>query len=279
MLPSFLNVVTLTAVVQIAAIWLGMLMVRAFLRLAAHQTERRLEKTTASSDRLARLKTLLQAGRNLLQILLLLAAGLMTLRALGIDITPVLAGAGVVGLAISLGAQTLIRDVIGGIVILIENHFTVGDVIQSGTVTGTVERINLRATTLRSSAGQIYVIPNGELRVVSNYTYDWAKAVVDVNVAFDSDFGQVVRALESAAQVVAADVVLKTALLDVPRAEGWVGLNEWAVQMRLSARTQPGRQWEVEAGLRRAALEALQAAHIRVAVPAQAVRLEGGEAG
>jgi len=265
-----------------AVLQIGLIALLAFaashgLRLAARQVEGHLEKTTADPERLARLKTLVQLGRSLAYILILLLAGMMALYALGINVVPLLAGAGIVGLALSLGAQTLIKDFIGGVLILVENQFAVGDAIRVGDVDGTVERITLRATYLRNVEGRLHIVPNGEIRIVSNLTKDWARAVVDLNVAFDADFSKVVRALEAAAQKVGADAGLQAHLIEPPQAMGWVGLKDWAVQVRLMARTVPGKQWDVAMALRKAALEALQAEGVRVALPAQEIRLERTE--
>lgn len=265
------------AALQIGLIILLALLASRGLRLAADRTEGRLEKTVAEADRLARLKTLVQLGRSLAYLMILFLAAMMVLYALGVNIIPLLAGAGVVGLALSLGAQTLIKDFIAGVLILVENQFAVGDTIKVGDIDGTVERITLRATYLRNLEGRLHIVPNGEIRIVSNLTRDWARAVVELNVAFDADFSKVIHALEAAAQKVQADAGLQAHLLEPPQAMGWVGLKDWAVQVRLLAKTAPGKQWDVATALRQAALEALQAEGVRVALPAQEVRLERAE--
>ncbi len=260
-----------------ALIWLAALLALWAVRLGARQIERRLERTIQDAERLGRLKTLVYAGHSLTRIFLLVLALLMTLQAAGVDIGPVLAGAGLAGLALSLGAQSLIKDFIGGVLILTESQFVVGDVIRVGEVEGVVERVTLRATYLRQQPdGRQHVIPNGEIRILSNLTRDWARAVVDVHVAFETDFGAVQRALERAAQQAQADESLKTDVLEAPEAVGWVGFKDWGIQVRLTARTVAGKQWAVANVLRRCVLEALQAEGVRVARPAQDVRLENG---
>ena len=241
------------------------------LRLAARLMERRLEKTVPNPERLARLQTLVQVGRGAMWALILLMAGLMALHTLGVDATPLLAGAGVAGLALSLGAQTLIKDFIGGILILVENQFSVGDVIKVGEVTGGVERITLRATYLRDIEGRLHIVPNGDIRLVSNLTAEWARAVVDLNVGYEADVSQVLQTLEAAVARAQEDEAIKADLLEAPQALGWISFNDWAVQVRLMAKTKPGKQWGVMMALRQYAVEALQAAGIRVALPAQKV--------
>jgi moderate conductance mechanosensitive channel len=241
------------------------------LRWVLHQVETRLGRLVAESQRLDRLRTLLQFGRAVAFILIVSIAAMMILSAANINITPLLASAGIAGLALSLGAQTLIRDYIGGILILVENQFFVGNVIKVGEVSGSVERITLRVTHLRDIEGRLHIIPNGDIRLVSNLTAQWARAVVDLNVDFDADVHKVVRALQTAAGQAQADPAIKDYLLEQPEAQGWIGFKDWAVQVRLMARTLPGKQWEVMMALRRHALEALQAEGARLAMPAQRV--------
>ncbi|MER3457966.1 MAG: hypothetical protein C4309_04400 [Chloroflexota bacterium] len=140
------------------------------LRLASRQIGQRLEATVAEAEQLARLKTLLRVGRGTVVVLMVLVTGMMILYTLGINVTPLLASAGVAGLAISLGAQILFRDIISGIIILFEGQYVIGDTIRVGGVEGRVERITLRATYLRDAEGHLHIVPNGDIRIVSNLT-------------------------------------------------------------------------------------------------------------
>lgn len=247
------------------------LLARWGLWLAARQVEKRLEKTTANLERLARLQTLIAVGRGVAWIVVLAVVALMVLHTLGIDIAPLLAGLGVAGLALSLGAQTLIKDFIGGVLILVENQFAVGDVIKVGEVAGGVERITLRATYLRDIEGKLHVVANGDIRLVSNLTAEWARAIVDLNVGYGADMGKVMRALEGAAARAQEDEAIKADLIEPPQALGWIGFKDWAVQVRLMAKTMPGKQWGVMMALRQYAVEALQTAGVEVALPAQRI--------
>lgn len=152
----------------------GMLIWQLILR----GVKRRLKESDASGERLQRLTTLTNAGQSIGHALIFLIVVLMILHELSINITPILASAGVVGLAFSLGAQTVIKDYLGGILILIEDQFTIGDVIAVGQFSGVVERITLRATYLRDIEGKLNLIPNGDIRAVSNMTTQWAQVVV-----------------------------------------------------------------------------------------------------
>ena len=117
-------------------------------------------------------------------VLIVGSAPLMLLSTFGVDITPLLASVGVAGLAVSLGTQSLIKDLIGGFLILMENQYAVGDSIQVGNVSGNVERITLRATYVRDINGYLHIVPNGEVHIVANQTKGWSRALVDVGVAW-----------------------------------------------------------------------------------------------
>ena len=218
-----------------------------------------------------RLTTLVHAGRSIGRVLITLIILLMILHELGLNITPVLASAGVVGLAFSLGAQTVIKDFLGSIIILSENQFTIGDVITVGQLTGTVERITLRATYLRDSEGNLNLIPNGDIRTISNLTTQWAQVVVTFNVDYEADMERILQALEEAIHLVQSDEEIALAMLESPHALGWTGFTDWAVQTQIIAKTQPGKQWPVARALRKAALEQLLKEGIRVAVPRQRI--------
>jgi moderate conductance mechanosensitive channel len=239
------------------------------LNLSLRGVSKRLEKSGASGEHLKRLATLVQAWRSIGQVIIALIVLLMILRELGIDITPILASAGVIGLAFSLGTQTVIKDILGGIVILSENQFAIGDVISVGTITGTVERITLRATYLRDVEGKLILIPNGDVRTLSNLTTQWAQVVVTFSFDYEADMGKVVRALEDAIQLAQADKEITSSILEAPHAFGWTGFTDWAVQAQIIVKTQPGKQWLVARALRKAALERLQAEKVELALPRQ----------
>jgi small-conductance mechanosensitive channel len=241
------------------------------LQLSLRGIEKRLKESGAKGERLKRLTTLARAGRSIGQVLILLIIALMILHELGINITPILASAGLVGLAFSLGAQTVIKDFLGGIVILTENQFTIGDVIAVGQISGSVERITLRATYLRDGNGNLNLIPNGDIRTISNLTAQWAQAVITFNVDYESDMENALQALKEAIRRVQTEKEIASVIVGAPYALGWTGFTDWAVQMQIIAKTQPGEQWTVARALRKAALETLQKEGIRVAIPRQRI--------
>lgn len=213
----------------------------------------------------ARLKTLLRAAGGTLKVIIISLATLMILQAFGINITPILASAGVAGLAVSLGAQTLIRDYIGGAIILFEEAFNVGDTIEVNGVVGTVEEIELRSTQVRDLTGKLITIPNGEIRTLSNSSRGWNRAVLDLNLSLETDINLCIATLQSAVAQASKDEPLKSLLLETPQIQGWNNLNEWFVQVRIQAKTQAGKQADAAILLRKAALLAIQEAGIQLA--------------
>jgi small conductance mechanosensitive channel len=204
-------------------------------------------------------------------VLIVGTALLMLLSTFGIDITPLLTSVGVAGLAVSLGAQTLIKDLIGGLLILIENQYVVGDSIQVGDVSGQVERLTLRATYLRDVKGSLHVIPNGEVRVVGNMTKDWSRALVDVGVAYEENLDRVLHVLEATAEAFAQDPEVGPQLLEPPKILGPLTLGDWAFTVRVMAKTSPGKHWGVARELRKRILVACEEEGITLPYPRQEV--------
>jgi small conductance mechanosensitive channel len=206
----------------------------------------------------------------------LLIAGsgiLMLLSTAGVDITPLLASVGVAGLAVSLGAQTLIKDLLGGILILVENQYAIGDSIQVGNVTGTVERLSLRATHVRDVNGHLYIVPNGEVRIVANQTRDWSRALVDVGVAYEADLERALLVLQESAAAFAQDPAFGPQLLEPPEVLGPLTLGDSAITVRVMVKTLPGQQWAVARELRKWVLAACEREGVDLPYPRQEVWL------
>ena len=194
-------------------------------------------------------------------------AGLMILSSFGVDLSPLLASVGIAGLALSLGAQTLIRDFIGGFLILLENQYVVGDSIQLDTLVGQVERITLRATYVRDVRGLHYIVPNGEVRIVANQNKDWVRALVEVNVAYGEDLDHVVSVLVGVAEEFAKDPDFSPSLLDKPVVDGPVISDDWAIRMRVMVKTQPDRRLEITQEIQKRVLEACEREGISLPYP------------
>ena len=234
------------------------------VNIAAVTIESRFIAPIEDVDRRARLQTLRKAAKSTIQVIILVIAVLIGLGTIGIDIGPELAAAGILGLTISLGAQTLIKDMIGGLTILLEDEYRVGDQVKIGSVSGEVERITLRRTDVRDVEGRLFMVPNGEVRVVANETREWARALVELNFGFDSDVDKAVAALDEALARLAADPRVKPYLLAAPEIFGWNAFNDWSVIVRLSAKVTAGKQADVARPMRQYALEALQEAGVSV---------------
>lgn len=184
------------------------------------------------------------------------------LAALGLDLGPLLAGAGVAGVALGFGAQSLVRDFLSGIFMIIEDQYGVGDVIDVGEATGTVELVTLRVTRLRDANGTVWHVPNGEIRRVGNKSQQWAMAVIDVAVAPGADLERAVEVIRKAADEVWEMTVAKPDVLDKPEVLGLEYLGPDAATFRLQGKTRPGAQWRVSRLLRVRVAEALAGADI-----------------
>ena len=197
---------------------------------------------------LARLRTLASILTSLTRWMVGFVAAVIVLRELGVDVMAILVSAGVLGLAIGFGAQALIRDIITGFFLLFEGLIRVGDVVQVGTSTGTVESIGLRVMTLRLDDGALRVIPNGQLSEFSTYSAGGARAVVDVPVARDVPLDRALALLEEVGTTWARET---GAALDRPEVPGIMGFSGGDVVLRLAVRVAPERRLAAEAELRR----------------------------
>jgi moderate conductance mechanosensitive channel len=280
-----MSAITLTAFVswlqtnglRIVLILLGALLLERLLASALARFEHAVE-TAGPNDHTERMKharTLAGVLRSLGLVAIVVAASLMVLAELGVDIAPLLAGAGILGLALGLGAQGLVRDLMGGFFILVEEQFHVGDVVAIGSISGTVERMTLRATSLRDLDGALHLIPNGEVRIVSNLTRGWSRAVVDVTVPSQTDTTQLLALLEEVCRLAGADASLAALLPEPPTVLGVEALDAATVRLRLLAKTPPGRQWEAARVLRLRIKEQLDARGISEILPRQGLAASG----
>jgi len=263
-LKQDLLAVAMIVVVAIAELVAAQIARRRILR-AIRQQER------LGHDRRQQVVTVIELAFWGVTVVIAGAAVLMLLSRFDINITPLLASAGVAGLAMGLGAQTLIKDLIGGFFIVAENQYVVGDTIQVGALSGQVERLTLRATNLRDENGRLHIIPNGEARIVSNLTKEWSRAVVDVSVAYEEDLERVLRVLEETAEALAQDAACGPLLLEAPQVLGPMSLDDRAVSVRVMVKTRPGQQWEVGRELRKRILATCEREGIAPAYPRREV--------
>ena len=218
-------------------------------RLAARDIEE--EDPLIKRQRKQRIETLAGLTNNVMATVIITLAVLTSLNYLGVPIASLLASVGVAGLAISFGAQSLVKDVITGAFILGEGQYGIGDVIRIGDTSGLVERVTLRTTVLRDTYGTVHTIPNGQITQVSNLTKAWSRAVVDVSVAYKEEIDRVLAALRDVATGLAADPEWGALLLDPPEVPGVENLADSGVIVRVMAKTLPLKQWDVARELRR----------------------------
>jgi small-conductance mechanosensitive channel len=163
------------------------------------------------------------------------------------------------------------KDVINGLFILLENQYTVGDVVTLGDVSGTVEEMTLRATMIRDISGSLHIVPNGEIRIVSNNSRDWSRAIVDVSVSYDENIHQVVETLNEIGAAMTADELIGSLLFEIPVVTGVEGLDDWAVRVRIMVKTIAGQHWGVQRYLRQQIAQVFEERGIELAFPRQDV--------
>jgi small-conductance mechanosensitive channel len=244
--------VAMRGAVRILGIWILAFVAYRVVKIIAHRIERAADDgddsvTTVKEKRGRTLSQLLQSvGR----VVVITMAILLTFNVF-INIAPILAGAGILGLAISFGAQSLVRDIITGFFILLEDQFAVGDVIEVAGKSGVVERISLRVVVLRDLEGTMHVIPNGEMKVVSNKTRGWARAVVDIAIPYTEDVDRILSVVKDEAAQFSTDTVWGLQLDGPVEVLGIEELRDNSVVIRTLIKTQPGSQWNVAREFRR----------------------------
>jgi len=222
-----------------------------------------------------RLDTIGGVARRIGSISLFVVAFLMTLADFGVQVGPLVAGLGIVGVAVGFGSQFLVRDLITGFFLIAEDQFRVGDSVKIADCSGTVETIAIRTVSVRALGGELHTVPNGEVRVVTNYSRHWSRAVVDVSVARGADLAAVFDALKEAGlRAKGADKAAKIFLED-PEVVGATDLADASVKVRIWAKVGPGLQWEAERDLRKAVSEVFTERRIPMPRPGREITLDG----
>jgi small conductance mechanosensitive channel len=198
-----------------------------------------------------RAHTLGNTLRHTLLIVISFIGLLMILGELGIQLGPLLATAGIGALAIGFGAQSLVKDVISGFFIILENQYRIGDAIEAAGVSGLVESVSLRRTVLRDLEGKVHTIPNGEIKIVSNLSKEWARSVLDVGISYREDVDHVIDLLEQIGRELAAEEPWKSAILEPLQIFGVERFEDSQLVIRMVVKTVPLKQWEVGRELRK----------------------------
>jgi small-conductance mechanosensitive channel len=242
-------------------------------RLTRAQTLMPANSEVASRE--ARLRTLLPIFRNVIFAVLAVVAMLMVLSALGVEIGPLIAGAGIAGVAVGFGAQTLVKDVISGVFYLLDDAFRVGEYIQSGSYKGTVESFSLRSVKLRHHRGPVYTVPFGVLGAVENMSRDWVIDKFQINVPYDTDLEKARKLIKKIGQDMAADPEHASNIIEPLKMQGVEQFGDFAIQIRCKMTTRPGEQFVIRRKAFARIKQAFDENGIKFAFPT--VQVAGGE--
>jgi small-conductance mechanosensitive channel len=257
------------AVVWVVA-WLAYQLVKRVARRIIRAVDDGDDSTMTAAEK--RGHTVAQLVRSVGRAVVLVIAILLTIGQF-LPIGPILAAGGIFGLAISFGAQSLVKDVIAGFFILMENQFAVGDVIEAAGKSGTVERMTLRVAVLRDVRGVLHVIPNGQITTVSNLTRSWSRAVVEVGVGYATDVDRAIGVFKDELSRFRADAVWTSRFAGDSEVLGVEDLGEHSVVIRSLLRTVPGAQWDVAREFRRRIKNRLDAEGIEMPYPQRTVHV------
>jgi small-conductance mechanosensitive channel len=224
-----------------------------------------------------RMQTLLPLLRKFVVVVLIVMTIMLVLSALGVNIGPLLAGAGVVGLAIGFGAQTLVKDVIGGVFFLVDDAFRVGEYIVSGSYKGTVEAIGMRSVKLRHHRGSVFTVPYGELNAVQNMSRDWVIDKLTIGITYDSDIEKARKLIKKIGQELAADPAHAPHIIEPLKMQGVEQFGDFAIQIRMKMMTKPGEQFVIRRKAYAMIKKAFDANGVKFAFPT--VQLAGGGEG
>jgi small-conductance mechanosensitive channel len=266
--------VLLRKVASVVLIWLCAWVAARIIRLMARRILAAVDDGDDSTLTLRekRGQTIAQLLKSVGRVVIIVIALLLTLNTF-IEITPLLAGAGILGLAVSFGAQSLVKDIIAGFFTLLENQYAVGDVIEAAGKSGVVERMTLRVVQLRDLNGVLHTIPNGQITVVSNKTRGWSRAVIEVGIGYASDLDHALEVFRDESNRLAADAKWQHRMDGPPEVTGVEALGEHAITIRTLFRTVPGAQWEVAREFRRRIKIRLDRENIEIPFPQQTVHM------
>jgi len=261
--------------VKILIILIGAYIVRRFSRLVI---DRIIRKAVSAKGFLSpeaekkREDTLIVVFNGVLRAVIWMAAVLMIVSELGVNIGPLLAGAGVIGLAIGFGAQYIIRDFCTGLFIILENQYRIGDYICIGDVCGDVEDINLRTTILRDPDGAVHHVPNGEIKIATNKTKGFARINLVIGVAYDTDIDKVKEIVNKVGQDMNKDSEWKDKILKAPEFVRVDNFGPTSVDIKIRGEVKPQEQWGVLGELRKRIKDAFDQNEIEIPFPQRVVR-------
>lgn len=226
---------------------------------------------TFESEEKKREDTLIQIIKGFLGILILIGAAFYVLERLGVPVAPLITGAGIVGVAVGFGSQSLVKDVINGIFIIVENQFRIGDVIRSGEYEGTVEGMTLRVTRLRELDGTIHYIPNGEIKVASNKTRDFSMVDLKVNVGYGTKIDHLEKVINTVGEEMVNDPDFAEHIIEAPQFLRIDDLSDYSITVRILAKVYPKHQYLVAGELRKRLKLAFEKHNIDIPYPTRVV--------
>jgi small conductance mechanosensitive channel len=269
----------LTHGLRILLLIVGTLILVKVIRTLSRKIEQVIEEQEGieAIERKKRARSIERIVRNTALAAVLAIAFMMILRETGVEIGPIIAGAGIAGLAIGFGAQSLVKDVISGFFILVENHFGVGDVIRAAGVAGLVESMTLRVTVLRDLEGKVHIIPNSEIGVVTNMTKEWSRFMMDVGVAYKEDIDYVMQVITEVGQDLKDDPEFGRDILEELQILGVDGFEDSQVSIRIFIKTVPIRQWAIGREFRKRLKKAFDEKGIEIPFPHRTLYMGEGE--
>ena len=230
----------------LVAAWTATKVLQKFLQsFEKRLLEKSVEKGEPPSESEKRIETIIRLIRQAALLALWLTVGLVILKEFGVEIGPIIASAGIVGLAVGFGAQNLVRDIISGFFIILENQIRVGDVAIVNGTGGLVEKINFRTTVLRDLGGVVHIFPNGTIDTLSNLTNEWSANVFEIGVAYKENTDRVIEIMQQVGQAMQEDETFGRMMLQPPEIFGVDKLADSAVIIKGRIKTKPIRQWDV----------------------------------
>jgi len=258
-----------TSGIKILIIVVGVFVARHLLRKALPKVMELSEKRVGEKKEefRKRMDTLGSVAANIITIIISVMAGLMILSELGIDILPLLTGAGLAGVAFGFGAQNTVRDIISGYFILMENQFRKGDVVKIAGIAGLVENVNLRRTVLRDLDGIVHSVPNGEITTASNYTLGFSRVNLNIPVSYETNLDKAIKVLNNIGKEIAKDKKFKKLIIKAPEVWGVEDFAENSIEIKFIGETEPIKQWDVARELRKRIKIAFDKENIEIPYP------------
>ena len=248
-----------------------------FATLELKARQKALELAQATEQAKQRAKTLGSILRSAATAVIYTIAVLMALGEFDVNLGPLIAGAGIAGIALGFGAQSIVRDFLSGFFMLVEDQYAVGDIIDVGEAAGVVENISLRTTQVRDVQGTLWYVPNGEIHRVANKSQVWARAVLDLEVAYDTDIDHASRVIKEVADAVWHEHLPNATIIEEPEIWGVELFGESSIAIRLVCKVEPGEQWATSRVIRARLKEAFDREGIEIPFPQRVIWTKGAE--